>query len=69
MENVGSDPAENINVYISTTDPYIFSTGSETLTDPIDANDTGSTVQGVQIQISDYVRISTKLNSPSFRTR
>lgn len=55
MENVGSDPAENINVYITTTDPYIFSTGSETLTDPIDANDTGSTVQGVQIQISDYV--------------
>jgi hypothetical protein len=55
MENVGSDPAENINIYISTEDPYIFSTGSETLADPIDANTTGSTVQGIPIQISNYV--------------
>lgn len=55
MENVGNDPAEDISVYASTTDPYLsVSGGAETIAE-IAANATGSTVTGINLQIANDV--------------
>lgn len=55
MENVGNDPAEGVNISISSDDPYISVIGAAELIDDIEANGSGSTVLGIDIQISDFV--------------
>ncbi len=55
MENVGNDPAENVNITVSSDDPYISIIGAAELIDDILPHDTGSTILGINIQISDFV--------------
>ena len=52
MENVGNDPAQEVSVYIQTTDPYLSFTGEPELIDAIAANTTSSTTTGVTMQIA-----------------
>ena len=55
MENVGNDPAEDVNISIISDDPYISIIGEPELIADIQANSSGSTVLGINIQISDFV--------------
>jgi hypothetical protein len=55
MDNVGNDPAESVNVSVSSDDPYISIIGEPELIDDIGANSSGATVLGIDIQISDFV--------------
>jgi hypothetical protein len=55
MENVGSDPAQGVSVAVLTDDPYLSVLSTNELVDDIDANSVGSTVSGIDIQISDSV--------------
>ncbi len=55
MENVGNDPAENVNISIISADPYISVIGEAELIDDIEANGSGSTTLGIDIQVSDFV--------------
>ncbi len=55
MENVGNFPAESVHVSISSDDPYINIIGEPELIDDIDANSSGSTVLGIDVQISEFV--------------
>ena len=55
MENVGNDPAQQVSVSISTTDPYLSVAGTPELIDLIAANATGSTITGINLQIADNV--------------
>lgn len=53
MENVGNDPAQQVSVSVSTSDPYLSVSGDPELIDIIAANASGSTVTGVTMQIAD----------------
>jgi hypothetical protein len=55
MDNVGSDAAEDVSVAVSTLDPHITVLGAAELIDNIDPNASGSTVMGIDLQISDSV--------------
>jgi len=52
MENVGNDPAEQINIAISTTDPYLSVASDPEIVDLIAAHATGSTITGINLQIA-----------------
>ncbi len=55
MDNVGSDAAEGVNVTVTTADPYLTVISSGELVADIAANSSGSTVSGIELQISDTV--------------
>ncbi|MCB5253416.1 MAG: C25 family cysteine peptidase [Candidatus Cloacimonadaceae bacterium] len=55
LENVGNDPAQDVNISVSSVDPFISVIGDAELIEDIAANGSGSTVLGIDIQISDFV--------------
>jgi hypothetical protein len=55
MENVGSDPAEGVNVSLSTSDPHLTVVGDAEVIDDINPESSGSTTSGLQLQISESV--------------
>lgn len=55
MENVGNDPAEGVSIAIISDDPYISVLDDSELIADIPSNSTGSTLSGIDIQISDFV--------------
>ncbi|MFA7543633.1 MAG: C25 family cysteine peptidase, partial [Candidatus Cloacimonadaceae bacterium] len=52
MENVGNDPAEMVSVTITSEDPFLTVVGNPDLIPLISANATGSTIEGVNLQIA-----------------
>ncbi|MCB5260772.1 MAG: C25 family cysteine peptidase [Candidatus Cloacimonetes bacterium] len=55
IENLGSDPAEDLSLFINTTDPHLSVVGNPEIITVIEPNSTASTVLGIDVKISDSV--------------